>query len=115
MSVVMETERCLRQVADESVQDMPNSHNVIDLNPTAARPKGQAVAAPRVLLTDTNRWPGAARLAIILAKAGCEVSAVCPAYGHPLQKTSAVRHTHRYSGVRPIESLVKAIRKVAPH
>jgi ATP-grasp domain-containing protein len=61
-----------------------------------------------VLLTDTNRWPTPARLAIGLAKAGCLVSAVCPR-PHPLLKTSAVRETFAYSGVRPLDSLIAAI------
>ena len=41
-----------------------------------------------VLLTDTNRWALAARLAIGLADSGCEVAAICPFPSHALMKTS---------------------------
>jgi hypothetical protein len=70
--------------------------------------------APNVLLTDTNRWPAPARLAIGLAKAGCNVSAICPTPGHPLLKTRAVRRTFSYSGLRPLDSLVGAIEATQP-
>ena len=70
--------------------------------------------ALRVLLTDTNRWPAPARLAIGLAKAGCHVSAVCPRHDHPLLKTSVVRQSFTYSGLRPLDSLVAAIDAVRP-
>jgi hypothetical protein len=69
---------------------------------------------PRVLLTDTNRWPSPARVAMGLAKAGCAVSAVCPAYGHPLLFTSAVTETFTYSSLRPLKSLADAIEKCQP-
>ena len=66
-----------------------------------------------VLLTDTNRWSAPARLAICLAKVGCNVAAVCPP-GHPLLKTSAVKRNFRYSGMRPLASLTAAIEATAP-
>jgi len=69
--------------------------------------------APKVLLADTTRWPTATRLAIGLAKAGCNVSAVCPTH-HPLLKTSAVREIFSYSGLRPLGSLVAAIEATNP-
>jgi hypothetical protein len=71
-------------------------------------------SAPRVLLTDTNRWPSPTRLAIGLSKAGFNVSAVCMSPGHPLLKTRAVRQTFRYSGLRPLESLRVAIDATDP-
>jgi len=77
--------------------------------------KNRATTAPRVLLTDTNRWPLGARLAMGLADVGCEVSAVCPTHGHPLQKTSIVRRTFAYSGLRPLRSLQAAIERTKPH
>jgi hypothetical protein len=70
-------------------------------------------SSPNVLITDTNRWPNAARLAIVLAKAGCNVSAVCSA-GHPLLYTRAVQRTFRYGGLRPLESLANAIKAANP-
>ena len=71
-------------------------------------------AAKKVLLTDTNRWDLAARLAIGLNEAGCQVAAICPARGHALLKARAVKRTFRYSGLRPIESLKAAIEAVDP-
>jgi ATP-grasp domain len=78
--------------------------------------KSKALADPttKVLLTDSNRWPLAARLAISLAESGCQVSAVCPAPGHALSKTRAVQRIFRYSGFRPLESLSAAIEAVDP-
>lgn len=68
----------------------------------------------KVLLTDTNRWALAARLAIGLSEAGCEVFAVCPKPGHALMKTRAVKRTFHYSGMRPLDSLITAIDAVDP-
>ena len=73
-----------------------------------------APAPARVLLTGTNRWPAPARLAIGLAKAGCEVSAVCPMPAHPCLKTRAVRQTFPYSGSYPLDSLTTAIDATDP-
>jgi ATP-grasp domain len=77
-------------------------------------PEKQGAAVPRVLLTDTNRWPSPARIAIGLAKAGCRVSAVCLTRGHPLLSTRIVQETFPYSSLRPLESLVTAIEASNP-
>jgi len=69
---------------------------------------------PRVLLADTNWWANSARLAIGLAEAGCDVSAICPKPNHALTKTHAVRQTFRYRALHPIESLSSAIEAVDP-
>ena len=68
----------------------------------------------RVLLTGTNRWALAARLAMSLNDIGCEVFAVCPAGSSAIARTQAVRRYFRYSGVRPLASLDRAIRAVNP-
>ncbi len=68
----------------------------------------------RVLLTDTNRWGLAARLAIELAETGFEVFALCPSPNHALTKTSAVRRTFHYSALRSVDSLREAIEAVNP-
>src|ERR1700758_2340829 len=73
-----------------------------------------SAAAPRLPLTDTNRWPATARLAMALSKAGCDISAVCPIPGPPLLKTSVVRQAFPYSGFRPLESLQAAIEATQP-
>jgi hypothetical protein len=69
---------------------------------------------PHVLLADSTRWPEAARLAIGLSSAGVDVSAVCPARGHPLRKTRCVRRMFPYGGYRPLDSLVAAINATEP-
>jgi hypothetical protein len=71
-------------------------------------------SAPRLLLTDTNRWPAPARLAVGLSRAGFNVSAICMRPGHPLLKTRAVRQTFRYSGIHPLQSLKTAIEVTDP-
>ena len=81
---------------------------------TSTNPKQCNVAPVKVLLIDTNRWALSARLAISLARTGCDVSAVCPTPEHPLSMTHAVRGIFRYSGVRPLESLATAISVVKP-
>ena len=78
-------------------------------------PENRGVLVPKVLLTDTNRWAHAARIAIGLTEAGCRVSAVCPTSGsHPLLRTRVVQETFPYSGLRPLESLVAAIEATQP-
>lgn len=72
------------------------------------------VASPKVLLTATNRWATPARIAIGLSKAGCRVSAVCPARGHPLASTTVVERIFRYSSLWPRESLLRAIEATQP-
>lgn len=69
---------------------------------------------PNVLLTNTSWWPCAARMAMVLGKLGCSVSAVCPATGHPLLKTRAVRRLFPYSALHPASSLISAIEAVNP-
>lgn len=68
----------------------------------------------KVLITDTNRWALSARVAISLASAGCQVSAVCPTPGHALAKTRAAQRIFRYSGLSPLESLTNAIETIDP-
>jgi biotin carboxylase len=71
-------------------------------------------AVPKVLLTDTNRWALAARLAIALTEAGCEVAAICQGPNHALMKTRAVRQIFPYRAFHPIEALRAAIEEFAP-
>ena len=68
---------------------------------------------PKILLTETSRLPSIALLALDFANAGTEVSAVCPSR-HPMMKTHAAEKTFRYSGCRPLESLVAAIDATRP-
>jgi hypothetical protein len=104
---------------------MISNSPIVASSPKAAEPSSghvwsgtirstEATVAPNVLLTDTNRWATPTRLAIGLSRAGCNVSAVCPTRGHPLTKTRVVRQTFPYSGLRPLESLVAAIKESNP-
>ena len=75
---------------------------------------GAGVAkAPKVLLAETSRLPYIALFALDLAKAGCDVSFVCPVR-HPVLKTQAVQQLFRYNGLRPVESLKAAIEAADP-
>lgn len=69
--------------------------------------------APKVLLAETSRLPCIALFAMDLAKAGCNVSFVCPSR-HPVLKTRAVSQTFPYSGLRPLKSLKAAIEATDP-
>src|SRR2546423_12915627 len=70
--------------------------------------------APKVLLSDTTGFPGAAQLAIGVAKAGCEVSAVYPISHHPFAKIRAIHKRFPYSGLGPLKSLIAAINIAQP-
>ena len=69
----------------------------------------------RVLLTNTTWWPCASRLAIAFRQAGCHVSAVYPAHGHPLRVTRAVGQSFSYSATNPLHCLASAIEMTKPH
>lgn len=75
--------------------------------------KETTAVVPKILLTDTTGWSAVALFAINLAKAGSDVSVVCPAH-HPVLKARAVRQTFPYSGLRPLESLIAAIEASDP-
>lgn len=75
--------------------------------------KESAFVPPKILLTETVRWPVVALLAVGLAKVGSHVSAICPNH-HPLLKTRAVRQIFHYSGLRPLQSLIAAIEASDP-
>ena len=66
-----------------------------------------------ILIVSSCWWSFPARLAMAFASIGHRVEAICPAH-HPLGKTKAVRTIYRYSALRPLRSLSKAIRKSDP-
>lgn len=76
---------------------------------------GDRSSAPRILFTDTHRWAIAARLAVALAKAGCEVSAICPTRGHPIARVRSVERIFPYRSLYPLSSLAAAIEAAQPH
>lgn len=49
-----------------------------------------------------------------LSEAGCRVSALYPARGHPLSKTGAVESRYTYRGWNPVASVQHAIEETAP-
>lgn len=59
------------------------------------------------------RWFSAARLAIAFSETGCTVDVVCPET-HPVAKTKAARHLHRYSALSPLISFLEAIVAAKP-
>jgi ATP-grasp domain len=68
---------------------------------------------PKVLLATTSHLPSTARLAMAIAQAGGEVSAVHPG-SHPLQATRAPAHRMLYSATHPLASLRAAIERTSP-
>ncbi|HVZ82750.1 MAG TPA: ATP-grasp domain-containing protein [Terracidiphilus sp.] len=68
----------------------------------------------KILLTDSNRWPVAARLAVAFRRMGCDVAVLCPVPGHPAQSIPAVEHIFGYDGLSPLESLARAIVSFQP-
>ncbi|MGH9512762.1 MAG: ATP-grasp domain-containing protein [Terriglobales bacterium] len=68
---------------------------------------------PTVLVATTCRWFSTTRLAIALADAGFATEAVCPP-GHPIAKISSTTRVNTYRGLRPIESLRRAIAAAKP-
>jgi ATP-grasp domain-containing protein len=86
-----------------------------DANASARSWSLRPLQAPKILLTDTmTSFPGSARLAMSLSKAGCEVSALCSIPDHPLRKVHCVREVFHYSSFRPLSSLQCAIDKSQP-
>jgi hypothetical protein len=71
-------------------------------------------AKPRILLTDTTRWPLIARLSLAFSRLGCEVGVICPMPGHPVVKAGGAREHFRYNGFAPINSLRFAIETFRP-
>src|SRR5260370_6010975 len=84
------------------------------MNETNMSLKEHIFAGPRILFTDTNRWPVVARLAIAFRRMGCSIGVLCPTPGHPVQKVSGVEHIFHYSGFAPIDSLRTAIETFDP-
>jgi hypothetical protein len=88
-------------------------------NPTRMRPPSsnldrRMISRPKILLTDTNRWPTAARMAVALQRLGCDVGVVCRTPRHPAQKASSVARVFNYRGRAPVESLMRAITQFGP-
>jgi hypothetical protein len=74
---------------------------------TASKP------APRILVISAFRWVSPAQAARMFQEAGAEVAVLCPR-GHALEKLPLLAGVHRYSTLRPLESLRAAIEAAAP-
>jgi hypothetical protein len=68
---------------------------------------------PKILIAATSRWFPTARLGTALARAGCQVEAICPPR-HPLEKVGAVGRRYPYRGLLPLHSLDQAIAQAEP-
>ena len=79
------------------------------MSETALQPEAPASNRPRILLTDTNRWPVVARMAIAFWKRDCDVAVLCRVPGHPIQKIRGRARIFQYNGLRPLASLKTAI------
>jgi hypothetical protein len=66
-----------------------------------------------ILIVSSCWWAFPARLAMAFASIGHRVESICPAH-HPLAKTRAVRTLYRYSALRPLTALAKAIKRAEP-
>lgn len=67
----------------------------------------------RILITSTNWWPLAARLAAAFGASGAHVGVICPR-GSPLLSVSSVREVFKYAALSPTEAVAGAIRAMKP-
>ncbi len=72
------------------------------------------IADPRILLTDTNRWPVVPRLAMRFEKLGAKVAALCATPGHPVESLRERVQIFSYSGFHPLSSLRTAVETFRP-
>lgn len=84
------------------------------MNQTSPNMQECALTGPRILLTDTNRWPVTPRLAIAFSRLGGNVAVLCPVPGHPAEKVRCVGRIFEYSGLRSLASLRMAIEAFNP-
>jgi biotin carboxylase len=70
-------------------------------------------SARKVLLLASECWLSTARLAVALESFGCDVDLMArPA--HPAVRAGVIARTHAYSVLRPVESILRAIRSAQP-
>ncbi len=84
------------------------------MKPNNGKPHVGATVRPKVLITDTARWPVGPRLAIAFSELGCEVGVLCPLPNHPIEKTNAVDQIFRHSGLQPLKALKAAVESFDP-
>lgn len=90
-------------------------HPMVDstVKNNAIHPETSQSSPIRILFADTDRRGYAARLAMVFAAAGCEVSAVCTGH-HPIEKIKTLHRLFPYSAVHPSVSLLHAIESTKP-
>lgn len=69
---------------------------------------------PKVLIVTTQRWFSAARLAMAFSAACAQVELASPS-GHPALLTSSITAHHHFHALRPLRSLLEAIRTCRPN
>jgi hypothetical protein len=84
------------------------------MTPDNIQPDMTSTIRPKILITDTNRWPVGPRLAMAFSKMECEVAVLCPSPGHPIEKTGAVHQIFRHRGLNPLKALSSAIESFNP-
>lgn len=72
--------------------------------------KGKPV---KILLLASERWVSTARLALALSSFGCKVELMAQR-AHPALQSRVVSGSYRYNVLRPIESILNAIRAAQP-
>lgn len=84
------------------------------MKPNNGKPHIRGTIRPKILITDTNRWPVGPRLAIAFSSMECEVAILCPSPGHPIEKTTAASRIFRHSGLNPLKALKSAVESFDP-
>jgi ATP-grasp domain len=67
----------------------------------------------RILITSTNWWPLAARLAAAFGASGAHVGVICPR-GSPILAVSSVREVFNYAALAPVQAVLGAMRRMQP-
>jgi hypothetical protein len=86
----------------------------LEMNPIDGNSRTATSTGPKILLTDTNRWPIISRMVIRLRNMGCTTAVLCPLPRHPVQKVRDAHQIFRYSGLAPVASLRRAIEAFDP-
>jgi hypothetical protein len=66
-----------------------------------------------VLIVAAKWWPSSARLASVLVRRGCRVSALCPAR-HPLTQVSGLHELRHYGNIASLASLRRSLLETRP-
>jgi hypothetical protein len=67
----------------------------------------------RILISSTNWWPLAARLAAAFGASGAHVGVLCPR-GSPMLAVSSIQEEFDYTALSPVQAVVSAMRTMQP-